>query len=55
MPGSYGFDLSGASQSFNVLADYLFGKVENEVLDDFVPETYSTAISSLVTTLLADY
>lgn len=26
MPGSYGFDLSGASQSFNVLADYLFGK-----------------------------
>lgn len=27
MPGKYGFDFYGASQSFNVLADYLFGKV----------------------------
>ncbi|KZV17158.1 heme-binding-like protein chloroplastic [Dorcoceras hygrometricum] len=26
MPGKFGFDLSGASQSFNVLAEYLFGK-----------------------------
>ncbi|XP_052176771.1 heme-binding-like protein At3g10130, chloroplastic isoform X2 [Diospyros lotus] len=26
MPGKYGFDLNGASQSFNVLAEYLFGK-----------------------------
>lgn len=29
MPGKYGFDLNGASQSFNVLAEYLFGKVFN--------------------------
>lgn len=27
MPGKYGFDFNGASQSFNVLAEYLFGKV----------------------------
>lgn len=26
MPGKSGFDFSGASQSFNVLAEYLFGK-----------------------------
>lgn len=26
MPGKNGFDLNGASQSFNVLAEYLFGK-----------------------------
>ncbi|XP_073146456.1 heme-binding-like protein At3g10130, chloroplastic [Henckelia pumila] len=26
MPGKFGFDFSGASQSFNVLAEYLFGK-----------------------------
>lgn len=31
MPGKSGFDFSGASQSFNVLAEYLFeqGKREN--------------------------
>lgn len=27
MPGKRGFDFNGASQSFNVLAEYLFGKV----------------------------
>lgn len=27
MPGKEGFDFFGASQSFNVLAEYLFGKV----------------------------
>lgn len=27
MPGKSGFDFSGSSQSFNVLAAYLFGKV----------------------------
>lgn len=27
MPGKYGFDFAAASQSFNVLAEYLFGKV----------------------------
>ncbi|XP_075513134.1 heme-binding-like protein At3g10130, chloroplastic isoform X1 [Primulina tabacum] len=26
MPGKFGFDFAGASQSFNVLAEYLFGK-----------------------------
>lgn len=29
MPGKFGFDFSGASQSFNVLAEYLFGKNTN--------------------------
>ena len=28
MPGKSGFDFNGASQSFNVLAGYLFGKVD---------------------------
>jgi hypothetical protein len=27
MPGRTGFDFNGSSQSFNVLASYLFGKV----------------------------
>jgi len=27
MPGETGFDSYGASKSFNVLAEYLFGKV----------------------------
>lgn len=27
MPGETGFDFYGASKSFNVLAEYLFGKV----------------------------
>lgn len=30
MPGKNGFDFNGASQSFNVLASYLFGKVLDE-------------------------
>lgn len=29
MPGKYGFDFAGTSQSFNVLAEYLFGKNTN--------------------------
>ena len=32
MPGNYGFDFAGASRSFNVLAEYLFGKVVQEVI-----------------------
>lgn len=32
MPGKKGFDLNGASQSFNVLAEYLFGKVAKVVI-----------------------
>ena len=31
MPGMKGFDFFGASWSFNVLAEYLFGKVFNQV------------------------
>ncbi|GER43425.1 SOUL heme-binding family protein [Striga asiatica] len=30
MPGKYGFDFGGASRSFNVLAEYLFGKNTGE-------------------------
>lgn len=30
MPGKYGFDFTGASRSFNVLAEYLFGKNTKE-------------------------
>jgi hypothetical protein len=31
MPGRSGFDFNGSSQSFNVLASYLFGKVVDTV------------------------
>lgn len=37
MPGKTGFDFSGASQSFNVLAEYLFGKVVCNYLDGVLP------------------
>lgn len=38
MPGKAGFDFNGASQSFNVLAEYLFGKVDRPILTlDSVP------------------
>ncbi|KAK4486721.1 hypothetical protein RD792_006709 [Penstemon davidsonii] len=30
MPGNYGFDFAGSSRSFNVLAEYLFGKNTRE-------------------------
>lgn len=33
MPGKFGFDFAGASQSFNVLAEYLFGKVDENLLE----------------------
>lgn len=32
MPGNTGFDFNGASKSFNVLAEYLFGKVDRIIL-----------------------
>lgn len=38
MPGKTGFDFNGASKSFNVLAEYLFGKV----VRNFVIHCYST-------------
>lgn len=34
MPGKSGFDFGGASQSFNVLAAYLFGKVDLKLRDE---------------------
>lgn len=34
MPGKSGFDFSGASQSFNVLAEYIFGKVDLKLRDE---------------------
>ncbi|KAD3068281.1 hypothetical protein E3N88_36161 [Mikania micrantha] len=38
MPGKYGFDLNGSSQSFNVLAEYLFGKnTANESMEMTTP------------------
>ncbi|KAL2503022.1 Heme-binding-like protein [Forsythia ovata] len=38
MPGKYGFDFTGASQSFNVLAEYLFGKnTRKEQMEMTVP------------------
>nr|XP_043621616.1 heme-binding-like protein At3g10130, chloroplastic isoform X1 [Erigeron canadensis] len=38
MPGKYGFDLNGSSQSFNVLAEYLFGKnTANEAMEMTTP------------------
>lgn len=40
MPGKYGFDFNGASQSFNVLAEYLFGKVLVMFLLDTIKMDY---------------
>ncbi|KAK6944057.1 SOUL hem-binding protein, partial [Dillenia turbinata] len=38
MPGNTGFDFNGASQSFNVLAEYLFGKnITKEKMDMTTP------------------
>ncbi|KAL2900205.1 hypothetical protein RDABS01_025287 [Bienertia sinuspersici] len=38
MPGREGFDFFGASQSFNVLAEYLFGKnMPNEKMEMTTP------------------
>lgn len=41
MPGKFGFDLNGASRSFNVLAEYLFGKVAKVVISVQIFEVYS--------------
>ncbi|XP_038702235.1 heme-binding-like protein At3g10130, chloroplastic [Tripterygium wilfordii] len=40
MPGKTGFDFNGASQSFNVLAEYLFEHKKGENGDDY-PSNYS--------------
>jgi hypothetical protein len=44
MPGKTGFDFNGASKSFNVLAEYLFGKVVRK----FVINSYSTFLVMLL-------
>ncbi|XP_038721672.1 heme-binding-like protein At3g10130, chloroplastic [Tripterygium wilfordii] len=42
MPGTTGFNFNGASESFNVLAEYLFGKNKRENGDDYgLPQFYS--------------
>ncbi|KAL8191673.1 hypothetical protein R6Q57_028404 [Mikania cordata] len=55
MPGKYGFDLNGSSQSFNVLAEYLFGKnTANESMEMTTPvltrKTQSGGVSMDMTT-----
>lgn len=55
MPGKYGFDLNGASQSFNVLAEYLFGKnTSNEAMEMTTPvftrKTQSEGVTMDMTT-----
>ncbi|CAI9297858.1 unnamed protein product [Lactuca saligna] len=55
MPGKYGFDLNGASQSFNVLAEYLFGKnTLNETMEMTTPvltrKTQSEGVAMDMTT-----
>ncbi|KAI3514237.1 hypothetical protein L1887_12556 [Cichorium endivia] len=55
MPGKYGFDLNGASQSFNVLAEYLFGKnTSNETMEMTTPvltrKTQSEGVTMDMTT-----
>ncbi|XP_023748825.1 heme-binding-like protein At3g10130, chloroplastic isoform X1 [Lactuca sativa] len=55
MPGKYGFDLNGASQSFNVLAEYLFGKnTLNETMEMTTPvltrKTQSKGVAMDMTT-----
>lgn len=38
MPSNKGFDFNGASRSFNVLAEYLFGKVRRKYMNfSFTP------------------
>lgn len=37
MPGRTGFDFNGSSQSFNVLAEYLFGKVVTDSSELYLP------------------
>lgn len=46
MPGRYGFDLSGASQAFNVLADYLFGKNTKKEKMEMTTPVYTSRTES---------
>ncbi|KAK4392069.1 Heme-binding-like protein, chloroplastic [Sesamum angolense] len=46
MPGKYGFDFAGASQSFNVLAEYLFGKNTREKQMEMTTPVFTRRIKS---------
>uniref|UniRef100_A0A162ADK5 SOUL heme-binding protein n=2 Tax=Daucus carota subsp. sativus TaxID=79200 RepID=A0A162ADK5_DAUCS len=46
MPGKNGFDLNGASQSFNVLAGYLFGKNTREESMEMTTPVYTRRTQS---------
>ncbi|KAI3447464.1 hypothetical protein Pfo_004129 [Paulownia fortunei] len=46
MPGKYGFDFAGASQSFNVLAAYLFGKNTREKQMEMTTPVFTRRIKS---------
>ncbi len=53
MPGKTGFDFNGASQSFNVLAEYLFGKVVLKFCNEFLSYLFVMYLSLLLFFILA--
>lgn len=55
MPGKYGFDFNGASQSFNILAEYLFGKVDMVSMRGFENELMLFVASYVVLYCLLIY
>ncbi|KAL1541386.1 heme-binding-like protein, chloroplastic [Salvia divinorum] len=46
MPGKYGFDFAGASRSFNVLAEYLFGKNTKEKSMEMTTPVFTRQVGS---------
>ncbi|KAH6797588.1 SOUL heme-binding family protein [Perilla frutescens var. hirtella] len=46
MPGKYGFDFAGASRSFNVLAEYLFGKNTKEKPMEMTTPVFTRRVKS---------
>ncbi|KAM1306057.1 hypothetical protein FF1_008562 [Malus domestica] len=46
MPGNTGFDFNGASQSFNVLAEYLFGKNTTKEKMEMTTPVYTRKVQS---------
>ncbi|XP_042041679.1 heme-binding-like protein At3g10130, chloroplastic [Salvia splendens] len=46
MPGKYGFDFAGASRSFNVLAEYLFGKNTKEKSMEMTTPVFTRQVRS---------
>ncbi|CAA2970507.1 heme-binding At3g10130, chloroplastic [Olea europaea subsp. europaea] len=47
MPGKYGFDFTGASQSFNVLAEYLFGKNKRKEQMEMTTPVFTRKVQSV--------